>query len=699
MNSVVTAEATIARAALRPLWITIAFAFALYLPVVVGSPGLTLLRLGAVGAVAALSVLGGYAVLPLLPHIRRQAGISVPFVIVTGFSLASVLHLAIVAVFHLDTGRALVADVASMVVLRWLSQRVGGRAPLSESGFQTDGLRGLWADLGVLLLASALVTFWTREALGAVLEARHTGILRVWNDFLLQATEISSIEHYNTLRGESPYLADTAQPFYHRASYALSAIFEWITRDGALETSTYFWLPVGMILMGMGAYGLGAAMGGRFAGLVAMAALFLLPDASSYGLRNGYFAFHWLIQVAPGAGYALGLVLMALALYSEGVRKRLFQPIAWGGALILLSALFRAHVALPAMGAYAIGAFFAWRPRRRWHRVGVGAAALVAAAIVMAGSELISLAPHLISGKRDVLLYIRAVHLATPTAYEGLYPHYLAEANSVVQAVLGYPLLVVAELGALVFVLPLLTYARWRSGAAYWPIDAVPYVVLLVHTAVTFLLPTPGNGDITEWSHRSFVLLYAVFAVMSAVWLYQLVISTDAYRLGVRESWKRYAPACLFALGLVTPWLAGKDAQYGTLRDGPGACQTEISGDLFAVTQFVRSHAEPGDRLQTSDADPVALSVALTGQQAYVSRLSLYMKMGGELAQRAATRAAQNRALAELRTYDELLAYGRQTGVRWYLMSTGDMPTWPTSVLGRAVFGSGPLRLFDLHRE
>lgn len=679
---------------LRLSVLALGLAIALYVPVSVGSHSVSALRLLAVLVVAGLSVLSGY-VLSRWMRLPANDNLTVFVIAVGGFSLASLLHLAVVSLLHVGTSVGLLADFACITLLGVLTLR-RGRAHSSSTERPSGITWHFYADVGLLLLASLLVTLWCREALGAVREAQHTGVLRVWNDFLLQATEIQYIQNIGAFGGQSPYLADTAQPFYHRASYALAAVFNAITRDGSLETSTYFWLPAGMILLGAAACGLGMALGGRLAALVALLALFLLPDASMYGLHNGYFAFHWLIQVAPGAGYALALALLALALYARSLQTGRFALVAWGFGMALGSTIFRAHVALPAIALLGLLTFFAWQPSRGWHRVAAALLLLAGGVGIVFGSEQIALAPHLISGQRDVLRYIEAVHLAVPIAYEGWWNATLATATDSQKAWIGYPMLMLAELGALLLALPLLSLARMLRGQFRWRIDCIPYVLLIVHSLIVFLLPTPANGDITEWSHRSFVLVYAVIIVLEAIWVLGLLQSMQIARRHAQGA--GVLVMLLGGLGLMTPWHFGKNAQYGSLRDGPTACRTPISADLFAATGFIRQHAGPADRLQSSDSDPIALDVALTDRQAYVSRLPLYEKLGGNLKQLAAARAAENAALANIGSYEELRGFGRKAGVRWYLLRESDMPAWPVSLRGRSVFASGTIRIFDLQR-
>jgi hypothetical protein len=543
-----------------------------------------------------------------------------------------------------------------------------------------------------------LVTIWTRDALGAVSDAQSSGVLRVWEDFLLQAAEIKYLQSYPAFHGHALFLSGTAQPFYHRASYSLSAVYATLAHDPALETSVYFWMPTGIVLLGMGAYGLGCAMGGRLAGIVSALALFLLPDASMYGLRNGYFAFHWLIQVAPGTGYALALVLVGLALYVVGIKSSRFQPVLVGAMLTVCAALFRVHIAIPAVATFGLLALLAWRPARQWHRIAVVAALVAVGAAGVIACEHVTLAPHFLSGQKDGMRYIEAVHLATPTAYEGVYQRWIAGLPLIRKGIVGYALLLAAELGALLPLLVVFTVVQVRSSSGGWRAAIIPWILIAVHTTIVFLMPTASNGDITEWSHRSFPLIYAVPLILVASQLAATAQGASIDRPRTR-SLLTMGATLFTAVLIIVPWHFGKHAQYGSLRDGPTACATAISPDLFKAAHFIRDHAQPSDTLALSDNDPKAIGVGLTGLQEFISREKLYNALGGHVAELAASRAAENKRLATISSYAALKAFGQREGVRWYVLRQADMPQWPPGLRKHAVFSSGDVRVFDLHDQ
>lgn len=692
-------RATVQRGWFDMLALSIGLWLALLMPTVMGSAHFSLRRAIAVFLIAVLSILMG-RIITVSVRIPNEAGFTAAFEVVIGFCALSLLHLITTALFQLTADKALLVDILVVGVCLPLAQRLERHMPrpgVSASGKGPQSEHPVFVDVLMLIAISVLVTVWTRDALAAVREAHTSGVLRVWSDFLLQAAEIKYQESYPSFHGQSLFLAGSPQPFYHRASYALSGIYAAISHEPVLDTSVYFWMPTGIILLGMGAYGLGSALGGRVAGVVSAVALFLLPDASMYGLHNGYFAFHWLIQVAPGSGYALALALIGLAAYVCGVRHSRFQLVVIGAAPVLAASDFRVHIAIPAVATFVIMMLLAWRPRHPWHRLAAVIVLLAAGAAAVVGSEHVSLAPHFLTAQRDGLRYIDAVHAATPISYEGVYAKWTAGDTDFQKGVIGYALLLVAELGALLPLLLIYVVHQIRSASGRWQIYVVPLVLLCAHCAITFLMPTASDGDITEWSHRSFVIVYAVLLIYVVTWVTSLV-ATAASNSARARSLALAGSVLLVIAGTVVPWHFGKNAQYGSLRDGPTACRTAISDDMFKTSDFIREHAQRGDKLLVSDDDPLALGVALTGVGEYVSRESLYKALGGNVAAMAAERVAENSQLGGIQNFDELKAFGHRAGVRWYLLHEADMPHWPAKLLERAAFASGTMRVFDLQQ-
>src|SRR3989442_8359523 len=266
----------------------------------------------------------------------------------------------------------------------------------------------------LLWLSGAVPLLWCRAMGRAPAGLLRGGVLYAWIDYFVHGGIISQFGDPLATRG-SVFLADHAPLLYHYASYMLPAALAGLLDQPGLALATSFWLPMGVLTMCAGAYALGAALAGAAGGLASVAVLTLIPDAASYGLRNGFLSFHFLMLVSPGADHVIGVFLLCAALLSRWVPGASARPLL-GSALLAAGALwFRIQV-------FAAG-FPAW----------LASAALAAPAVrsrpfLFAGAGLLAF-----------LLFVIAFYAATdadfalpvfldvmhewqePTAYPGLY--------------------------------------------------------------------------------------------------------------------------------------------------------------------------------------------------------------------------------------------------------------------------------------
>ena len=87
-----------------------------------------------------------------------------------------------------------------------------------------------------------------------------------------------------------------------------------------------------------GVYVWGTLVVSRTTGILCAFLVLFLPDASTYGFKNGFFSFHWLLLTSPGTGYALGIVLTTCSLLyiwrTKGSRSALFLALATAIAVL-----------------------------------------------------------------------------------------------------------------------------------------------------------------------------------------------------------------------------------------------------------------------------------------------------------------------------------------------------------------------------
>ena len=646
--------------------------------------------------VSALSIGWGRALVPLLRLPARVPAYLVATVV--GYGAASLVHLAATALLNLDASRALPLDLAVAAMALVVSMPRPGQWAAAE----VQGLRRAAVDAGILLACAALATFWARETVTAVPAAMSTGVFPAWQDYFLHASEISYLRDYPSFERHSQYFSAVAQPLYHRGSYALPALMSQVSGLASLGLATAFWLPTGLLLCLCATYVFGTAVGGPLAGLGAVVAVFLVPDASTYGFENRFLSFHWLMQMAAGSGYALAPALVALSVLATSSPERRVRAVVTAGLLVFCAAAFRVHVAILAAGMLVWFVLLAWRPRVT--RTGV-ATVLVAAGLVGGALRLmesIALAPHFLSGASHPVLFFLSIHSQAsnqPTPYFD----WMQSHGVVWNVAVGYGMMVVAGCGGWVAVLA----AVWPSGVLSrmgWRVGALPVALLLSNLTVILFVPTPAHGDITDFGHRPFVLVYlvcgalagAALAVLAREWFSRrprsASVAGQADRGGA-AAWPWFAVVLVALVGLSTPCRYGARVQQ---RWWPPYATIRITRDVLDAAEFVRTHSRPGEQVLAGSQDPEAVFVALTERRAYLSRVSLYRLLGGPFAAELQARIDAHASVDSVSSFDELKSLGGAIGVSWYIADTPASLSWPASERARCAYCSDTVRVYDL---
>jgi hypothetical protein len=546
-------------------------------------------------------------------------------------------------------------------------------------------------DALVLVAISVVVSLWSREAIVVMRSAASTGVFRAWQDFFLHAAEIVYLRDYSTFGGHSLYLAGSPQPLYHRASYAMPSLFSWLSGVPALETATIFWMPLGLTLCGFALYGLGAAIGGRVAGMMAFAAVFLTPDASTYGLQNTFFSFHWLVQIAPGSGFAIALVTVAFALFISNGDRSGPGALAWCVALAVAAACFRVHVAVLGAAALLALVLTVTLPlvRHRSSALALGAFGLAVAVVGLWLMERISLAPHFLSASRAPMAFFDLV-LGQAPDHGALYSKLTDGHGLLWRAIVAYLLMLVTFLGVMAPIaglLPLMT----RGSRARWRVASIPIALMLFQLGIIIVMPIPTYDTKDDFGHRSFVLTYALTAAIIGATATNRFLEGTA---GRRRILRTIVVVAVAAAGVAVPVRLGRGIQQ---RWGGGLFATiAMPSDAIRIARRVRAQSMRGDVVQTSSADPVAMFVALCERQAFVSRPALYASTQGGAGDLARSRLQVLSALNGISSLDQLREFGRANQIAWYLLERPDLAVWPAGFKDRCDSCGPSVLAFDL---
>jgi len=632
----------------------------------------------AAGASMALFVLVVMSAGFLLLRAVDAADMPAPAAWVLGIFATAFAIYALVAVFQMLAATAFAIWAALVAGYGFFSSR---RA--------AGGQRMDWTEWVGLALCAVVTVMWCREIAEApaILDAQRN--FPAWTDHFIHGGVISHFGDARAVGRGSIQMADFPPPLYHYASYALPAVFAAPLDLPGLPLSTSVWLPLGFFTMCAGAYSLGSVLGRPAGGIAAVAALTLLPDAANYGLRNGLFAFHWNVLTTPGAPFAIGICLLAVALLQQwhGTGRR--RPLV--AALCLSAALLSVRVNLFVLGFPALlaaAAAFSGTLRRRVILLGVAVLAFVLFVFAFYA---------LTDYERALDPFLANVHtLQTPTAYEGWYQNLLESDGRRVAVPAGILAVYVASLGALLVAWPvvLALTLRHRALAAG---DGVAIAMSGCYILLMVTAPVPQHGDTTELTQRPFVLLYALIAAWTAAALVEWIA------LRVQPGSRRLWIVLLATTALALPLLWPQTGALGLPKVGWGWRHLTLSVEdgMPEAARFLRRNFRPGEvfaapgglTLEWVMTDVATEMTSLTGAPAYLARPFVQISKGGRRREVALARYAALEQVAGEHSAAAALARLREMGIDWYVVTGSAGPRWDLE-RRLAVFAAGAVAIY-----
>ena len=453
-------------------------------------------------------------------------------------------------------------------------------------------------DLCILAVLFTIVASWSADLARTLPMLKTTSALHAWIDYYIHATEISQLGSIFSAGRGSVLLAGEAIPFYHYAYLGVSSILAAFVELPPLGLATAFLTPYGIFVMVCGVYVWGTLLVSRTTGLLCALLVLFLPDASTYGFKNGFFGFHWLLVTSPGTGYALGMVLTACSLLylwrTQVSRSALFLAMATTSAVLF----FRLQMFFLFVPAILTTMVFENSSKQYRLRLALMVMGLTAAATIVA-----SLIP---SAQESWLNYSRAadfvsfVHLnQDPTGYSDVAKWMTTNTSPFFAMILGILLVPVFPLGALILIYPVISaWSKNRSAPDY--LQSFPVFLILAFIGMIVAAPSTPWGDFTEFKHRSFPLLYVVFLV----WTVVLIGRLGSERLKRHARFSKLALTAAI-LGAVVISFSGytppRVPTFGWSRD---FYSTPVDQDLVSAALYVRARRQPRDVVALVPTEP-----------------------------------------------------------------------------------------------
>jgi hypothetical protein len=636
----------------------------------------------------------------------------------------------------LASGRLNLRSVVFLLVLPWVLLRAGGiitAALRLPSFFALDFLLGvaavsvgvmawkifvpfsLWILLVILLIAVASIpkflpqhprdpvsalgllsvitslaaaTGWSQDFILPTTSVNGAIVFKPWTDFFFHATIVARSLGDRTLQQVGNYEWKGFPAFiYHYASYSLASCLAKVGELPAYGTVVGFWAPFGSFLTGLASYALGRAIWSQGAGLAALMAALLIPDAALLKVAHPLYGYFWLQHVAPGGLYGVAIAGTALILILQGAREGRRVWIVSGVVMAALVAPFKVHIftaAFPLLFSFAI---LAWPPRTRmrWLVLGI---CVAAGAALLPLTNCFYIGPNIQFGFSGGALYWKLLaNLATGTRVESWYrvfgtghpfPSHLAQAIG---------LLLLNALGIFVVVAPLIWLLAIRRKT-WQASDGISVAAVAILLLMTFGL----SGDARDLIHRPFV------------WAYWLVGSLTAGRLFSMAAGRRPQPpiwaaaVTILALMLI-PFRYGSGLERGKWLGAEAFSNLRVDRGLVDCAYYIRGQPPADAVVQDSRLDELLIVGGLSERPSFVARAKVWVALSKAF--RGSPFQEQLRRLENLQqatNLPDLQHSVRETGIRWYVAHPGDSNSWPTEFRDRAAFESNGYKVYDMQR-
>ncbi len=570
-------------------------------------------------------------------------------------------------------------------------------APLCFLILRPDALRIInlqWSNLWILLAVSVAMSLWCQTGIIQKIQGVDHITFLPWSDHFVHASIIQRLYECQKLGVPQEFglICGISAPLYHYGSYMMSVVLRSVDAIPAINISTAFWLPIGAILSGLAAFALGNSLWGKKEGIAACVAVTLMPDPYMYGCGLGYFSYHFLGQTGAALYYAEAITAIGLTVIASAIRSGARKALIAGFIPIISSLFFKAHVfavAFPAACLWTILFFPSITKIRRamcMFSVGAGCASSVLILFRLG---------YIAIGEPWALEFLRGIFSGAfpndPWMYTRLFGLTQKTMTICDDLAVGTILLWFATLGPLLIVgIVLLCFLRWKKSLNC--IDSLPFLFLAVWTAMVMLLPCNQYGNLDEFHHRPFHVVYYIFVIWVASRLSNLILPLSFNSL--------YQHLGLLApmIGLMLiPWYYGKDV----LKIGPCADSHQnfkIDNGIWEAAWFIRSHGKLGDIFLDSHEDSyLNVVTGISERRPFLSEpYHVFVSRHASGSSQIRHRQKLHDELKRCDSVECISRIAKTYNVRWYLTHPSDSLTWESNLDMKPVFESHGYRVFDL---
>jgi len=612
----------------------------------------------------------------------------IPYLFLTGYFLFNSLLfiLSLASPFGMGVNLAVLCVVALPAAL--LARR---RANVVEAPLVRQGL---YAPLMAILVAGLGATIWCTDLQAPMHLENGRAVVKAWPDIFIHVREISVFAQAHGLGSiHDIKIAGGTAPLYHFTSYLAPAAVTHLSGATALQIYASFQLPLGLLLTGLAAYCLIGNLIGRRAGVIAIIAIILFPDAYQQGFANRYLSYYFLSQVNLGMLYGIACAALAWLFVLHGCRSSKLSPIALGYAFLVLCLFYKAHVFVA--NSYLLMIYpvlFFPAMRFRW-RVVLGIAATLIFVAVVAYSQQMSRIPVLrLDGSGFGWYVTRLLRDYDPGLLQSFFTKkFLEEDHSnLVELVLGASMLSMSTFGIWMLAL-LAAFVKARSKFApalvWFPILVLANYLVM---AIGLALDSRKIGTPDEMLNRPLVWAYFIVGSWSAALLYQTWLGP---RMPSMRPAKRIAAiGVAAAVGAVAVSYHAANLQTFPTRSGHASYEESSSFPICQaeIAEYLRLNSRTSDVVHDASFDPKFVFTALSERQLYVGSVDF----GGSSPQQTA-RLNEVKQIEQLHDTSHILEFARTRGIHWFLTSPQTTLAWPEKLRAETAISCGGYRLYQ----
>jgi hypothetical protein len=612
-----------------------------------------------------------------------QLKAKLPTSFIVGFIVISLPMVVLTFTLHLSALAAFALTALSVLSLSFYNNRLSKTLSITSRD---------WTDITPSLIIALTIALLARNPVSSPTVLIESGMIPIWSDYFLHGITISSFGSPFS-NGLNMELAGTSQIFYHYAPFMIPATFQSLSGMSGFALSTSLLLPLGLLIAAFGVYVLAEELGGRFAGFITLAIIICIPAYSTF-IQSGWFDFYWLLFIAPGSGFAIGVSALVCATTILYLNKRDVR-VFWFSLLLLCTLpIIRVQMfMLLAPTIVAVILFQFWREKTKLI-FGIMISSLITGFLLLHFSESLHQLWIKYSKPHDYLNI--ATSMSSFYGQAVIIPNYLLDLSMLIQIIV----ILISILGIYFVLYPLMFWLSLRQRRLKES-DTIPLFLTLTFIILMVFAPVAGNNDLTEYKHRHFLLVYVLIAIYSITYGIQLIINSK-FRLNLVRFYAGSLAIAMICLTIFLNW--NSNPAQPNVKSIPwteGYHNQRITPGLLEVAQYLRENAKYGDVLAMDksafESDPraeIIEIISLTGVSGFLARADLRLR-GSECIKAVVTKRLD--LLKDLSTMDNWLeakSFLQTNGIRWYISPKGENPKWSQNQ-EESIFSSKGMAVYD----